>query len=179
MAFIHNIPHQDGELIPQDPAFLAPNASLIGDVRFGTGCSIWFGAVLRGDINYISLGNNCNVQDNCVLHVNINLPCILGNNVTLGHQATAHACTIKDGVLLGMGSRVLDGAVIGEGSIIAAGCVVPPMMQVPAHSLVAGVPGKIIKILSAEQQHELAQMAPRYLEYQKLYPELCRDSSIS
>jgi len=157
---------------PQRPAFLAPNATLVGDVRFGKECSIWFGAVLRGDINYISLGDQCNVQDNCVLHVSKNLPCILGNGVSMGHQATAHACTVNDHCLLGMGSRVLDGAELGTGVLVAAGCVVPEGMQVPDHHLIAGVPGRIIKALNPDVQEKLRQLSLSYVAYQEMYPEL-------
>src|SRR5262245_53510990 len=135
---------------PQMPAFLAPNATLIGDVRFGADCSIWFGSVLRGDINHISLGDACNVQDLCVLHVSRARPCLVGNRVSFGHGAIAHACTIKDGALIGMGAKVLDGAVVGEGALVAAGCVVGENMVVPDHHLVAGVPGAVIKPLSPE-----------------------------
>ena len=162
-----------GDIEPQRPHFLAPNATLVGDVRFGKQCSIWFGAVLRGDINYISLGDACNVQDNCVLHVSKKLPCILGNHVTMGHQATAHACTIGDHCLIGMGARVLDGAVLGTGVLVAAGCVVPEGMQVPDHSLIAGVPGRVVKTLSAEQQARLKQLSQDYIAYKDYYPELC------
>ncbi len=157
---------------PQQPAFLAPNATLVGDVRFGTGCSIWFGAVLRGDINYVQLGNDSNVQDLCCLHVSQKRPCILGNRVSLGHGAIAHACVVEDGVLLGMGSRVLDGAVVGAGCLVAAGCVVPEGMIVPPHSLIAGVPGRVIKPLAGELQERVARVAGDYLIYQQLYPDI-------
>jgi carbonic anhydrase/acetyltransferase-like protein (isoleucine patch superfamily) len=159
---------------PQIPAFLAPNATLIGDVRFGRQCSVWFGSVLRGDINHVMLGDRCNVQDNCVLHVSKKLPCVLGDDVSLGHGVIAHACTVRNGALLGMGCRILDGAVIGEGALVAAGCVVGEHTDVPAHHLVAGVPGKIIKPLSVELRERVAAVAGNYVAYQELYPEICR-----
>ena len=157
---------------PQTPAFLAPNATLVGDVRFGPRCSVWFGAVLRGDINYVQLGADCNVQDTCVLHVSRARPCVLGNGVSLGHGAIAHACTVNDGALLGMGSRVLDGAVIGTGVLVAAGCVVGEGLVVPDHHLVAGVPGRVIKMLSSELQERIGRIAGDYIAYQQLYPSL-------
>ncbi len=174
---VYIIPVGDKE--PQIPAFLAPNVSLVGDVRFGKDCSIWFGAVLRGDINYVSLGDRCNVQDNCVLHVTAELPCILENNVTMGHQATAHGCTIGDYCLIGMGARVLDGAVLEEGVLVAAGCVVPPGLHVPAHHLIAGVPGRVIKPLSDEMRQHLQDSAQNYVDYQQLFPELLQDGQAS
>ncbi|MBA3683953.1 MAG: gamma carbonic anhydrase family protein [Planctomycetes bacterium] len=155
---------------PQMPAFLAPNATLVGDVRFGPQCSVWFGAVLRGDINYVALGASCNVQDTCVLHVSRARPCVLGNRVSLGHGAIAHACIVGDGALLGLGSRVLDGAVIGEGVLVAAGCVVGEGMTVPAHHLIAGVPGRVIKPLGADLRERIGRIAGDYVAYQALYP---------
>ena len=157
---------------PQMPAFLAPNATLIGDVRFGPDCSVWFGAVLRGDINHIQLGAACNIQDSCVLHVSRRLPCVLGDRVSLGHGAIAHACTIGDGTLLGMGCRVLDGAVVGAGVLVAAGCVVPEGASVPDHHLIAGVPGRVLKPLSSELRERVARVAGDYVAYQQLYPAL-------
>jgi carbonic anhydrase/acetyltransferase-like protein (isoleucine patch superfamily) len=155
---------------PQRPAFLAPNATLVGDVRFGADCSVWFGAVLRGDINHIALGEACNVQDNCVLHVSHRLPCVLGDRVSLGHGVIAHACTVGDGTLLGMGCRVLDGARVGAGVLVAAGCVVPEGMVVPDHHLIAGVPGRVVKPLGDELRQRVARVAGDYVAYQQLYP---------
>jgi carbonic anhydrase/acetyltransferase-like protein (isoleucine patch superfamily) len=161
---------------PQLPAFLAPNATLVGDVRFGPHCSVWFGAVLRGDINAVILGSRCNVQDHCVLHVSRALPCILGDQVSMGHGAIAHACTVGDGSLLGMGSRVLDGAQIGKGVLVAAGCVVPERMQVPDHHLVAGVPGVVVKELSAVLRERIGRIAGDYVAYQALYPQIIAEA---
>lgn len=157
---------------PQLPAFLAPNATLIGDVRFGPDCSVWFGAVLRGDIQPIILGARCNVQDNCVLHVSRTLGCILHDEVSLGHLAVCHACTVGRGTLVGMGAKVLDGAVIGEGCLIAAGCVVPEGLQVPPGHLVAGVPGRLIKALGPAIRERIDRIAGDYVAYQHLYPEI-------
>ncbi|MCS6971145.1 MAG: gamma carbonic anhydrase family protein [Planctomycetota bacterium] len=157
---------------PQLPEFLAPNATLVGAVRFGPGCSVWFGAVLRGDINEITLGARCNVQDNAVLHVSKARACRLADEVSVGHGAICHACTIARGALVGMHATVLDGAVIGEGSLVAAGCVVPEGLEVPPGHLVAGVPGRVLKPLSAETRERIARIAGDYVAYQRLYPEI-------
>jgi carbonic anhydrase/acetyltransferase-like protein (isoleucine patch superfamily) len=164
---------------PQTPRFLAPTASLIGDVRFGPDCSVWFGAVLRGDINPVILGARCNVQDNCVLHVSRKLSCVLHDEVSMGHLAICHACTIGRGTLVGMGSKVLDGAVVGEGCLIAAGAVVPEGMQVPPGHLVAGVPGRVIKPLGPEIRERIGRIAGDYVAYQQLYPEILAACSAS
>jgi carbonic anhydrase/acetyltransferase-like protein (isoleucine patch superfamily) len=168
--------HPINGITPQRPAFLADNATLIGDVRFGPACSVWFGAVLRGDINAVILGTRCNVQDLCVLHVSRTLPCVLHDEVSMGHGAIAHACTVGKGALLGMGSRVLDGAVLGEGVLVAAGCVVPEGMPVPDHHLVAGVPGKVIKPLGPEIRARIGRIAGDYVAYQQLYPAIIADA---
>ena len=157
---------------PQLPAFLAPNATLVGDVRFGPGCSVWFGAVLRADIQPVTLGARCNVQDNCVLHVSRRLGCTLHDEVSMGHLAVCHACTVGRGTLVGMGAKVLDGAVVGEGCLIAAGCVVPEGMQVPPGHLVAGVPGRVIKPLGPEIRERIGRIAGDYVAYQQLYLEI-------
>jgi carbonic anhydrase/acetyltransferase-like protein (isoleucine patch superfamily) len=161
---------------PAQPAFLAPNATLIGDVRFGPGCSVWFGSVLRADINHISLGARCNVQDLCVLHVTRSLPCVLADEVSLGHGVIAHGCSIGTGTLVGMGARILDRAVIGAGCLIAAGCVVPEGMEVPDGHLVAGVPGKIIKPLGWEMRERISVVAGNYVAYQQLYPSILAEA---
>jgi carbonic anhydrase/acetyltransferase-like protein (isoleucine patch superfamily) len=161
-----------GGKIPQRPAFLAPTAVVCGDVAFGPGCSVWFGAVIRADINRIVLGAACNVQDVACIHVSRKLPAILGDRVSMGHAAIVHACTIGSGTLVGMGSRVLDGAVVGEGCLIAAGCVVPEGLTVPPGHLVAGVPGRVVKPLSSELQARIGRIAGDYEAYQALYPEI-------
>jgi carbonic anhydrase/acetyltransferase-like protein (isoleucine patch superfamily) len=161
---------------PQTPAFLAPNATLVGDVRFGRNCSVWFGSVLRGDINHVALGDDCNVQDLCVLHVSKARPCVAGNRVSFGHGAIAHACTIHDGALIGMGSRILDGAVIGNGVLVAAGCVVGENVTVPDHHLIAGVPGTVIKPLSPALRERIGRIAGDYVAYQELYPDILQEA---
>ncbi len=159
-------------IAPQRPDFLAPNATLVGDVRFGPGCSVWFGAVLRGDLNHVQLGERCNVQDLCCLHVTKQLPCVLEDEVSLGHGVIAHGCVIGAQSLLGMGCRILDRARIGKRCLVAAGCVVPEGLEVPDGHLVAGVPGKVIKPLTAEQLERISVVAGNYVAYQQLYPDL-------
>ncbi len=159
-----------GDRHPQRPTFLAPTAVVCGDVAFGPGSSVWFGAVIRADINRIVLGAACNVQDVACIHVSKKRPAILGDRVSMGHGAIVHACAVGSGTLVGMGSRVLDGADIGEGCLIAAGCVVPEGMVVPPHHLVAGVPGRVIKELGADLRERIGRIAGDYLAYQELYP---------
>jgi carbonic anhydrase/acetyltransferase-like protein (isoleucine patch superfamily) len=145
--------------------YIAKGATVLGDVTLGEGSSIWYGAVLRGDINRIVVGRHTNVQDNAVLHLADELPCLVGDFVTIGHAAILHACTVKDEVLVGMGATVLDGAVIGEQSIIGARALVPQELQVPAGSLVLGVPARIVRPLSAEERHSLKGWAEKYARY--------------
>jgi carbonic anhydrase/acetyltransferase-like protein (isoleucine patch superfamily) len=135
---------------PQIPAsaYVDESAQLIGDVRLGERASVWFNCVLRGDINAITIGDDSNVQDCSVLHVQNDIPLVIGSRVTLGHNVTVHACTLEDRVLIGMGAVVLDRAVVGEGSIVAAGAVVRMDTVVPPRSLFAGVPAKLVRELT-------------------------------
>src|SRR5262245_30649955 len=132
-------------------AFIAPGAHVIGDVRIGKRSSIWFAAVLRGDIDAIRIGDDVNVQDGAVVHVDWGVGCTLKNGVIVGHQATIHACSIEEGVLIGIGARVLSGAKIGKYSIIGAGSVIREGAVIPPYSLVVGVPGKVIRKLGAKE----------------------------
>ncbi|NPV27531.1 MAG: gamma carbonic anhydrase family protein [Firmicutes bacterium] len=131
--------------------WIAPTAVVIGDVEIGEYSSIWWNTILRGDSDKIVIGKHTNIQDNCIVHMNANDPVYIGNYVSIAHSAIVHACTIHDGVLIGMGARVLDRAEIGEGSLIGAGALVPPRMKVPPRSLVVGFPGKIVRELSEEE----------------------------
>lgn len=152
---------------PQIPYYLSEDAVLIGDIRCGENSSVWFKSVLRGDINYISIGKFSNIQDMCVCHVTEKLPCIVGDYVTVGHNAVLHGCSIDDYVLVGMGSILLDGATIGKGSIIAAGTVVKENMIIEPYSLVAGVPGVVKKRLNQNVIEELKKHAESYFEFAK------------
>jgi carbonic anhydrase/acetyltransferase-like protein (isoleucine patch superfamily) len=147
--------------------FIAPGVKIIGDVRLKNFSNVWFNAVLRGDINFIEVGEFTNIQDLCLIHVTKKLPAIIGNYVTVGHNAVIHACTIKDNVLIGMNAVVLDGSEISENCIVAAGAVVTPNSKIPAGSLVAGVPAKIIRQLSKEEIEQIHQSALNYIEYAK------------
>lgn len=143
--------------------YLARTAVVIGDVRLGDHSSVWYGAVLRGDINYITVGHHSNVQDNSVLHLSDDYPCIVGNWVTIGHSANVHACTIGDECLVGMGATVLDGAVVGEQSLIGANALVTPGTIIPAGSMVLGSPAKVIRALTPNERAGLKHWAEKYV----------------
>ena len=127
--------------------YVAPGARVVGDVRLGNRVSIWFNAVLRGDIHFVSVGDGSNVQDNCTFHVDDDFPCVVGRDVVVGHAAILHGCTVEDRALIGMGSVLLNGVRIGAGSVVAAGAVLPPGLVVPPGHLVMGVGGKVLKPL--------------------------------
>ena len=149
--------------------YIANGARVIGDVSLGDYSSVWFNAVLRGDINRISIGHHTNVQDNSVLHLADNFPCVLGNYVTVGHAAIVHACTVGDEVLVGMGAVVLDGAVIGAQSLIGARALVTQNMQVPPGSLVLGAPGRVVRQLTEKEKAGLKAMAEKYVKVAAYY----------
>jgi carbonic anhydrase/acetyltransferase-like protein (isoleucine patch superfamily) len=142
--------------------FVARGAVVAGAVTLGDHSSVWYNAVLRGDINRIVVGHHSNLQDNCVAHLSDDFPCLVGNHVTVGHGAIIHACTVGDCSLVGMGAVVLDGAVIGEESLIAARALVPQGMRVPPRSLVVGVPGRVVRQVTAEERAWLRSVAEKY-----------------
>lgn len=152
--------------IPED-CFVAPNATIVGDVVMGSECSIWFNAVVRGDVNKIKMGNKVNVQDGACIHCTYQkTETVIGNNVSIGHNAIVHGCTVEDNVLIGMGAIVMDRARIGKNSIIAAGAVVLEDTDVPPGSIFAGVPAKKVKDISQELlQGEVERIANNYLMY--------------
>ena len=143
--------------------FIAKTASVLGDVNLGDFSSVWYGAVLRGDINKIVVGHHSNIQDNAVLHLADDFACILGNYVTVGHSAIVHACKVGDEVLIGMGAIVLDGAVIGKQSLIGAKALVTQGMKIPPGSLVLGSPAKVVRKLTAEERAGLKHWATKYV----------------
>ncbi|MEY3343751.1 MAG: hypothetical protein RL090_1435 [Bacteroidota bacterium] len=151
--------------------FLAPNATITGDVAMGDECSVWFNAVVRGDVNSITIGNRVNIQDQAVIHCTYEkAKTIIGNDVSIGHSAIVHGCTLHDHVLIGMGAIVMDHAVIGEGAMIAAGAVVLENTIVEPGSIWAGVPAKKVKQMSPEHFKELnGRIARNYLMYSKWY----------
>ena len=144
--------------------FLAETAVLIGDVTVGRDCSIWYGAVLRADTGCITIGENTNVQDNAVLHTGPGLDVKVGKGVSIGHGAIVHGCTVGDHCLIGMHATILNGAVIGDGCLIAAGALVPEGTVIPAGSLVIGVPGKVVRPVSAEQAAGIKANEEEYLQ---------------
>jgi carbonic anhydrase/acetyltransferase-like protein (isoleucine patch superfamily) len=148
---------------------VAPGARVIGAVSLAAGSSVWFNAVIRADLNTISIGARSNIQDGAVLHVvsGADGGLSVGSDVVVGHSAILHACTIGNKVLVGMGATVLDGAVVEEGCIIAAGAVVTPRTRIPGGSLVAGIPAKVIRQLGPEAIEDIAAQAARYVELAK------------
>ena len=147
--------------------FIAPNATIVGDVVMGDDCSTWFNAVVRGDVNIIRMGNKVNVQDGAIIHCTYQKAgTLIGNNVSIGHNAIVHGCVIEDNVLIGMGAIVMDHALIGNNSIIAAGAVVLENTRVEPGSIYAGVPAKKVKDISQEKiSGEINRIADNYLKY--------------
>ena len=145
-------------------AYIAPGATIIGDVRIGPRASVWPGCVLRGDINFIEIGEATNVQDGTIIHLANDYPVRIGRFVTIGHAAMIHACTMEDECLIGMRATILDGAVIGKNSIVGAQALVTQGMIVPPGSLVIGVPGKITRTLDPEEQAGIRRWAEKYVE---------------
>src|SRR5467141_1553841 len=151
--------------------YIAQGASVVGDVTIGDYSSVWYHAVLRGDINRIVVGDHTNIQDNSVLHLADDFSCVLGSYVTVGHAAILHACTIGDEVLVGMGSTVLDGAVIGEQSLIGARALVTPGTEIPPGSFVLGAPARIVRKLTSNERANLKTWAEKYVAYAAYYLE--------
>ncbi|MBN9240333.1 MAG: gamma carbonic anhydrase family protein [Micrococcales bacterium 70-64] len=152
-----------------DTAWVAPNATLVGAVTLAEGASVFYGAVLRADVDAITLGAGSNIQDNVVVHCDAGKPTTIGANVSIGHAAVLHGCTLEDGVLVGMNATVLNTAVIGEGSLVAAGAVVLEGTVVPPGSLVAGVPAKVRRELTDEERAGIRENAQRYLGYREAH----------
>lgn len=150
-----------------EDVYIAENATLVGDVTLGSKCSVWFNAVLRGDVHYIRIGNNVNIQDNAVVHCTYQKhPTNIGDNVSIGHSAIVHGCTIEKNVLVGMGAIVMDNVYVEENSIIAAGAVVLENTRIESGSIYAGVPAKKVKTLSQEQVATLIErIATNYIMY--------------
>lgn len=162
--------NQKSPQIP-DNCYIAENATIVGDVVMGNQCSVWFNAVIRGDVHYIKMGNKVNVQDGAVIHCTYQkYPTNIGNNVSIGHNAILHGCTIHDNVLIGMGSIVMDNCVVHSNSIIAAGAVVTQNTVVESGSIYAGVPAKKVKDISEELiSGEIDRIANNYVKYSSWY----------
>ena len=157
--------------IPES-CYVDVSAQVLGDVALGEHSSIWMNAVVRGDVNYIRIGKNSNIQDCAVLHgMRYVYPVIVGDWVTIGHNATVHGCVVEDACLIGMNATILNNARIGEGSIIAAGAVIPENTVIPPRSLVAGIPGKVRRELDDKDRELILQYAKNYLDYVQIYLE--------
>ena len=153
--------------------FIAPTATLVGDVTIGDECSVWFNTVLRGDVNTITIGDRVNIQDGSVLHTLYEKSTIeIGNDVSIGHNVTLHGCKIHDFAPIGMGATVMDDAVVGEGALVAAGSVVLSRTQIGPHEMWAGAPAKFVKKVDPDQARELNQkIARNYLMYSRWYTD--------
>ena len=155
-----------------ETVFVTEGAIIVGDVEIGRDSSIWFNSVVRGDVNYIRIGERTNVQDNSVLHVTHDTyPLFVGSDVTIGHSVVLHGCKVGDRCLIGMGAVILDDAEIGADSIIGAGAVITQSARIPERSLVIGTPGKVVRTLSDEEVEAVAQSARNYIGYVKNYRE--------
>jgi carbonic anhydrase/acetyltransferase-like protein (isoleucine patch superfamily) len=153
-----------------DGVWVAEGAVIVGDVEIGPGSSIWFGAVVRGDVNRVRIGSRTNVQDQSILHVTGGThPTSVGDDVTLGHRVTLHGCTVKDRCLIGIGAVVLDGAVVGEDSMVGAGSLVPPGMVVPPGTLALGAPARVKRDLTQEEVAHFLTSARSYAAYAEQY----------
>ena len=150
--------------------YVSENAMVIGDVTLGDEVNIWFGAVLRGDMHYIKIGNRTNIQDNSVVHVTTRVsPTNIGSGVTIGHGAIVHGCTIEDDCLIGMGAILMDDAVIGAGSLIGAGALIPPNMIIPENSLVVGSPGRIVRQVKDFEREMILERPQEYIDLASIY----------
>ena len=166
------LPHHGKTPVIPASAYLAPTATVIGDTVLGEHASLWFNVVVRGDVNFIRIGDRTNIQDNSTIHVSIDTwPTIIGNDVVGGHNILLHGCTVKDRVLIGMGSTIMDGAVVGEESIVGAGSLVTPGTRVPPRSLVMGRPGRVARRVTDDEVRDLILFGvENYLHYKETYP---------
>lgn len=157
-------------------AYIADDVSIIGDVELGENSSIWYGVVLRGDVEKIKIGKNTSIQDNSVAHCATGFPTIIGDNCVVGHNAIIHSCVVEEKCLIGMGAVLLDGCRIGSGSIVAAGSVVSPGKVIPPNSMVMGVPGRVVRELTPKDQEGTEKSVAHYIAYaqeqlEKVYQE--------
>ena len=153
-----------------ETAFVAENAVVVGDVEIGADSSVWFGSILRGDVNYIRIGSRTNIQDGTIIHVSTDTHAtVLEDEITVGHRATLHGCHVETGCLIGIGAIILDGARIGGNSLVAAGSLVTPNTQIPPRSLVMGSPAKIKRELSADEVKDLERFWRNYVKLTAIY----------
>jgi len=161
-------------------SWVAENAMVIGKCKIGDDCSVWFGTIIRGDVNYIRIGDRTNIQDNSVIHVTHSktnnpddgYPTVIGDDVTIGHKVMLHGCKIGNSCLIGMNATLLDGSEIGEGSIVAAGSVVTQNKKFPPQSLIMGTPAKVVRKLTEEEITHIYQSAKNYVKYKDEYIEM-------
>jgi gamma-carbonic anhydrase len=155
-----------------ESAYIDASAHVIGDVAIGERSSVWLNVSIRGDVNYIRVGDETNIQDNSVVHVDHDLyPCVVGNRVTVGHRVVLHGCEVEDEVLIGIGAVVLNGAKIGAGAVVAAGALVPESMDVPAGALVMGMPAKVRREVTAEERLRFRTNCNNYVRITAIYKE--------
>ena len=153
-----------------EDVYVSENAMVIGDVTLGDEVNIWVGAVIRGDMHYIKIGNRTNIQDNSVVHVTTRVsPTNIGSGVTVGHGAIIHGCTIEDDCLIGMGAILMDDAIIGAGSLIGAGALIPPNMKIPQNSFVVGYPGKVIRQIKEGEREMILERPQEYIDLASIY----------
>lgn len=150
-------------------AYVAPNATVLGNVTIGDGSGVWFGAVVRGDSNRMRIGNRTNIQDLCVLHVDEHNDLMIGDGVTVGHRAILHGCKISDRVLIGMGSTIMNGAKIGSDCIVGAGALVTEKTEIPPGSLVIGFPARVKRLLTEDDISSIKRSSEHYAEYAQMY----------
>lgn len=163
------LPFGEHRPVASESAYVCPGATLIGQVTLDAGASVWFNAVLRAEFEPIAIGEGANVQDNVSCHVDSGFPLTVGRNVSVGHNAVLHGCTVEDDALIGMGATVLNGAVIGTGSLVAAGTVVLEGTVVPPRSLIAGVPGRVRREVTEEEVESIRRNAAHYGELSEAY----------
>jgi carbonic anhydrase/acetyltransferase-like protein (isoleucine patch superfamily) len=166
------LPFNDNTPALADSAWVAPNATLIGRVILGQNASVFYGSVLRADVDSITIGDGSNIQDNVSIHCDAGIPTVVGSGVSVGHSAVLHGCTVEDDCLIGMSATVLNGAVIGTESLVAAGAVVLEGMVIPPGSLVAGVPAKVRRELSADEREHVRDNARHYVELSRAHAAL-------
>jgi gamma-carbonic anhydrase len=153
-------------------AYIDSSAQIIGDVTVGERSSVWLNVSIRGDVNYIRVGDETSIQDNCVLHVDHDVyPCLVGNRVTVGHSVVLHGCQVEDDALIGIGAIVLNGAKIGAGAVVAAGALVPEGMEVPAQTLVMGTPAKVRRAVTSEEQQRFRKNCENYVKITAIYKD--------
>jgi carbonic anhydrase/acetyltransferase-like protein (isoleucine patch superfamily) len=154
-------------------AFVADTARVIGDVQLGDLCSVWYGAVIRGDVFHVRIGHNVNIQDMAMIHVTTDrFETRIGDDVTIGHRASLHGCTVRQGALVGMGATILDEAVVGEGAMVGAGALVTPGTKIDPHTLWTGVPAKFRRVLTPDERSHLAGSASHYVNIAATYLEI-------